>query len=212
MTQRCLIIAASPERDIAYVRRYAAEADCIICADGGYAKACALGIVPDLVIGDFDSGRMPEAGIEVQRLPKEKDDVDAQACVQEAVRRGYTDIVVVCASGGRADHYFCNVLLTEYAARLGARCMVADGNNRIMLHPGGTVRYPTDRAYRYVSLVPLDRTVTGVTLRGMKYPLQDAALQRDHIISISNEAQEAQFEITVGEGRVLVIFSKDVSV
>ena len=41
--------------------------------------------------------------------------------------------------------------------------------------------------YRYLSLIPLDRTLTGVTLRGLKYPLTDARLTRGDTLSVSNE-------------------------
>ena len=65
--------------------------DLVIAADGGYAYCRASGVVPDLVIGDFDSlGEVP-AGENVVRLPVEKDDTDTLAAIRLGLDRGFRD-------------------------------------------------------------------------------------------------------------------------
>lgn len=203
-----LILASAPEREYEYVRKLARQADCIVCADGGVRHARACGLHPDLVIGDFDSGTLP-ADCEVIRLKPEKDDSDLMCCAREAIRRGADTIWIACASGGRIDHFLANLFLLEYLGREGIDALFFDSRNRVRFHGGGTRRYTADPAYRYVGIIPLDAQLRGVTLRGLKYPLTDADLDRASVISISNEAVSAEYSIAIKDGRALVVESRD---
>lgn len=203
-----LLIASAPEREYAYVKELAQRADCIVCADGGVRHARACGLHPDLVIGDFDSGTLP-ADCEVIRLRPEKDDSDLMCCVKEVIRRGADTIWIACASGGRIDHFLSNLSLLEYLDRRGIRALFFDSRNRVRFHGGGTQRLTADPAYRYVGIIPLDAELHGVTLRGLKYPLTGAALDRAAVISISNEAVSPEYRITIEDGRALVVESRD---
>ncbi len=205
---KTLILASAPETEYAYVRQLAQQADYIICADGGVRHAAVCGICPDLVIGDFDSGARPN-GVEVIALKPEKDDSDLMCCTREAIRRGADDIIYACASGGRIDHFLCNLSLLEYLHGCGVRGMLCDSRNRVTFHPGGALRYQADAAYPYVGIIPLDAALTGVTLRGLKYVLTDATVSRAQIITISNEPAASEYSIFIRKGRALVIESKD---
>ena len=112
-------------------------------------------------------------------------------------------------NGGRLDHLMANLLLCESAYESGARLTVIDRQNTVFLHEGGCMQFARKNAKRYVSILPLDSTLTGVTLQGMKYPLENAVLTRNHLISVSNEATEEQFSIEIKQGRALVIFAED---
>ena len=204
-----LIIASAPEEDYEYVKRQAQQADFIICADGGTRHAAACGIQPDLVVGDFDSGNRPD-GAAVVQLQAEKDDSDLMCCTREAIARGATQIRYVCASGGRLDHFLSNLSLLEYLYEQGVDGVMHDSRNRVTFHPGGEARrYTADASYRYVGIIPLDKQLEGVTLRGLKYPLTDALVLRSQVITISNEPTAPEYTISVRAGRSLVIESKD---
>ena len=60
-----------------------------------------------------------------------------------------------------------------------------------------------------MGIIPLDASLQGVTLRGLKYPLTDAVVSRSQVITISNEAVAPTYTISIGTGRALVIESKD---
>ncbi len=209
--RRALILSAAPCDDLQYVRDFLREnPDCVVlCADGGMKYAQQLGIVPDAVAADFDSSRQAIPCRELIRLTPEKDDTDTQHCVFLAVSRGCKEITLACATGGRLDHLLCNLLLCESAYEAGARLQVLDPHNTVFLHPGGIMVFARSHARKYISLIPLDSKLEGVTLQGMKYPLHEAELTRSHIISVSNEATAEQFSITLRQGRALVIFSED---
>ena len=67
-----------------------APADLTIAADAGWKTAQKLGVTPRLLVGDFDSLGTPpvSAGVEVVRVPAEKDDTDTQLAVRLALERG----------------------------------------------------------------------------------------------------------------------------
>ena len=95
-------------------------AEYIIACDRGYSYAKRSGIVPDLLLGDFDSytGNLPE-GAAVERLPREKDDTDTMHAVRRALELGFTRISLYCALGGRLDHLLANLQAASYAAERG---------------------------------------------------------------------------------------------
>ena len=209
--RKALILAAAPCDNLDYVRDFMAQTpDCvIICADGGAKYAKRLGLIPDVLVADFDSGSSCIPCGELIRLTPEKDDTDLQHCVYLAIQRGCTDITLACATGGRLDHLLANLLLCESAFEAGARLTVIDRQNTVFLHTGGCMQLSRAQARRYVSLIPLDRKLVGVTLSGLKYPLQDAVITRTRIVSISNEVVEDAFQIRIDEGRAFVVFSED---
>lgn len=204
-----LILASAPETEYDYVRELAQQADYIICADGGTRHAAACGIRPDLVVGDFDSGKRPDTDTETIILKPEKDDSDLMCCTREALRRGADVIAYACASGGRIDHFLSNLSLLEYLYEQGSCGRFCDSRNRVTFHGGGEMQYTADPSYPYVGIIPLDASLQGVTLRGLKYPLTDAVVSRSQVITISNEAVAPTYTISIGTGRALVIESKD---
>lgn len=202
-----LIIAAAPERDIAYIKvLYDTLRDpFVICADGGMKKAAALGLSVHLTVGDMDSGGSPAS--ETVALPTEKDFSDTEACVHAAAERGYTRAVIVGASGGRLDHMLCNLFLIGLYAQKGVECTLADAQNLVSRVRSGTYSVPAE--YRYVSVIPLDAQLTGLDLSGVKYPLVGQTVERGSSLTLSNEVMGDLFSISIGSGEALLVFSHD---
>ena len=111
---------------------------------------------------------------------------------------------------GRLDHTASNLVLLEWIADHGGRALLVDADNEVRLLDSGVLRLPNRPCYHYLSLVPLDRRVTGVTLRGLKYPLTDAVLTRGDTLSVSNEPLGDEVEICLSAGRALLIRSQRV--
>lgn len=205
-----LVIGAAPEENVEYIRRiYQRMPDpLVLCADGGLQKARRLGIPWDLLIGDMDSGGESgeTGGAEQIRLPAEKDFTDAQSCLEEAVRRGCGAVVLTGASGGRLDHLLCNLHLLEALESRGVRGYLADAYNLVQILRNGRIQVPA--CYRYFSLLPIDETLEGVTIRGARYPLENRTVLRADSLTVSNEAPEGAVEVQVRQGRAFLIFSR----
>ncbi|MCL2003532.1 MAG: thiamine diphosphokinase [Oscillospiraceae bacterium] len=191
----CVIVGASPEAFWDGRR----SPDFVLCADGGARSALALGLKPDMGIGDCDSGLSADI-----TLSAEKDMTDMEACLDYALEAGFESIALLGATGGRLDHFLGNLGLLE---RAGGRAFMLDKHHEIHLLTDSLTLAPPI-PYRYVSLVPLDETVSGVSIAGAKYPLQNAVLRRAATLGVSNEPLEGKpFTVSVKTGKALLILS-----
>ena len=206
---RALIFGSAPCGDWSFLAPYLAEGGwTVFCADGGVKNARHAGLEPDYLIGDWDSGGAPEAGVPSLTLPAEKAMTDLQAAAGQAIALGAKTLLLCGCTGGRLDHTASNLLLLEWIHGHGGTGIIADPDNEVRFLDGGRLRLENVPAFRYLSLIPLDRTVSGVCLRGVKYPLEQAGLRRGDTLPVSNEFAEPAAEISVGSGRALVIRSQ----
>ena len=199
--RRCAIFTARCEGDpeLAYDRR---EDDLILCADAGYALAKRLGLRPDAVIGDFDSGDAP-ADENVIRHPVIKDDTDMILCARYALEMGVTEFLIVGGLGGRLDHTLANLQALGWLAARGARAELCDGKTRVWALRGDSIRIP--RTPGKLSLFALDGVCEGIWSRGVKYPLEGAALTPLFPLGMGNDFTADEAEIGVEKGTLLVI-------
>ena len=203
-----LIIGSSPVGDWGFLDHYLSPNTAVLCADGGRKLAEAAGLHPDWYVGDGDSGGWAE-GLPAAILPEEKDVTDLEAAVHYALAQGYGTLYLTGCTGGRGDHHLANCLLLEQIAEAGAKGYLLDDVNEITYLGPGVHRVENQPPCQYLGLIPLDRVVTGVTLRGVKYPLTDASLQRSTALTVSNEILPGQrAEITIGSGAVLLVRSQ----
>ena len=210
ITKQALIVGAAPCADLAFLGAYLEGKDwTVICADGGLQTALAAGLKPDYLIGDWDSGGGPAGDVPYATLPVEKDFTDLQAAAHWALEQGCKELLLCGCTGGRLDHTASNLVLLEWIAGRGGRPLMVDEDNEVRFLEGPVeLRLANRPPYRYLSLIPLDRTLTGVTLRGLKYPLTDARLTRGDTLSVSNEPQGSEMTVSLASGRALLIRSQ----
>ena len=209
--KRALLFGSVPCGDGAFLRPYLDGGGwTVFCADGGVRNARAAGLRPDYLIGDWDSGGAPEGDVPCITLPVEKEMTDLQAAVDQALELDYRELLLCGCTGGRLDHTASNLVLLEWIADHGGQALLVDADNEVRLLDSGVLRLTNRPCYHYLSLVPLDRRVTGVTLRGLKYPLTDAVLTRGDTLSVSNEPLGDEVEICLSAGRALLIRSQRV--
>ena len=208
----------------------------LIAADRGLEFFLDYLILPDVVIGDFDSlsedGKnflemqnedIPYGGmlewklqkgegkvVEVVRLRPEKDDSDTQSAMNYAIQNGAKEIVLRGVTGNRVDHLTANFCLLILAQKQGAEVALADRYNYMKLIPSGTILKKAEQFGKYVSFFPLGGDVTGLTLEGFKYPLDKYHLTTaDSGLTVSNEISEEYAKVTYESGTLLMIMSRD---
>jgi thiamine pyrophosphokinase len=192
----------------------------VIAADGGARHAAALGVAIDAWVGDGDSIAADEmaalvvGGVAIQRARPDKDESDTELAIREALRRGATGLVIVGALGGaRIDHALANIGLLAMAELGGRPVALIDARSRITLvrapgPDGAPVHRPLPgRTGDLVSLLPVGPGVTGVTTRGLVYPLSDEPLAEGRARGLSNERAGSDAAITVRAGLLLVVES-----
>ena len=190
--------------------------DFLIGADRGGAYLAEHGIRMHVALGDFDS--VSPAQLDAIRAacdrfeasdPVMKDYSDTELAFQEALLHKPAEIVLLGALGTRFDHSLANVHLLLTAKRSGVRCRLIDEHNEITLTDSSLAVTNADNRYTYVSLLPLSEEVTGVTLEGFVYPLNDATLRIGQSLAVSNRLAESRGFIHIRSGLLLVIQSKD---
>lgn len=203
---RCIILSAVQVGP--WAKAMLKKEDKIIACDAGYKNAEYLGVVPDLILGDFDSAPRPNAEGSIV-LPTEKDDTDTHYAARIAVEKGFDQVLMLGALGGlRIEHTLANLSTGLWLAKQGVSVQLADENSRISyVLPG----YPAELEHReneYFSIFPMEGTAEGVSIIGAKYPLENATLTADYPIGVSNETQPGQNEISVENGALILIRTK----
>lgn len=212
MAKRCLIIAGGCLKPSPEYHKLTAAAEFIICADGGFKHAKALGVTPNIVAGDFDSlnkqeiNELEKAGIMMIRYPQEKDYTDTHIALLEAINRGFAEITIIAALGGRLDHTFANLMLLGLPEIKNANITIVDENEEIFLIRESKLLY--GYAGQTISLFPLTQYVRGINTKGLKYPLRQGELIMGIPIGVSNEFVEDIAEIEIAEGLLLAIKNK----
>ncbi len=194
--------------------------DLIVAADGGWDRAAALGLRPDLLVGDADSlgperfDLLEAQGVPVERAFAAKDESDAELALLAALRRGARRVTIVGALGGaRFDHALANVGLLALPEPGTADVQLLDATTRVRLLrspvPGsGDSPARLDLAGEpgdLVSLLPMGATAEGVTTEGLLYPLHREPLPPGPARGLSNVRQSTTASVSLERGSLLVV-------
>jgi len=179
--------------------------DLVIAADAGLLLCEKLNIVPDLVIGDFDSMDQPDGFENCERVPVEKDDTDTMLAVKRALDAGCEELHLYGGTGGkRLDHTLANLQTLAFICRRGARGFLYDDHFTWTVIENTTLQLPRTVDWGLLSLFAMDSTVEDITLTGLQYPLAHARLSPGFPLGVSNHIVEPLATVTCGSGLLLV--------
>ena len=200
---KCIIFCAAGFEDL--VQPIEKE-DFVIAADGGLVHTKALGILPNEILGDFDSlGHVPE-GANV--FPVEKDDTDAMLAVRRGLSLGYREFVLYGSlDGPRLDHTVANFQTLQYLADHGAVGYLVGTGYLVTVVKNGSISFPAS-AEGTISVFCMGRDAEGVTLKGLYYPLENGTLSAGFPLGVSNHFTGIPSEITVKNGSLLVLWDR----
>ena len=208
--EKCMIIGAAPVEDSAVFDEFDPKEYFIICADGGYDTAVKYNIVPDCIIGDFDSTKyeIPET-TNVIKLPAEKDATDTMYAAYVGMKLGYREFLMVgCLGGERFDHTYANYNVMYYISQNSGNAIMADSKSKVFMLKGRKLTLSDMKGYT-VSVFPFGNSNCTVTYEGLKYPMNADTLTTGELLSgISNEIIENKASVKVSAGCALVIVMK----
>lgn len=200
--ERCFIFAAGSFYGL---RERPAPGDLVIAADAGYRACQREGIVPDLLLGDFDSMEPPEGFAQLLRLPVEKDDTDTLAAIRAGLERGCTDFRIYGGTGGkRLDHTLANLQSLLFLRRRGARGFLYDDDFIWTVIEDEATTIEKTVEWGLVSAFCLGDRAEGVCEEGLQYPLKDAVLTPDFPVGVSNHILEPEARVSVRRGVLAV--------
>lgn len=209
---KCILVCAG---DFVPVEIEKNENDIVIAVDGGLRYCLQQSLMPDYIIGDFDSLENeyfdfvtafeedhPE---NVRKLPREKDDTDTIAAVKYGFELGFLNFHIYGALGGdRLEHTMANLQTLLFIKNRGGKGYLLDHSSMITVLKNERVTLG-EKGPAYVSLFAIEGTAKGVTLQNMKYEITDAMLTADYPLGISNELIGVNPTIEVKDGSLLMI-------
>lgn len=188
----------------------------VIACDRGIEFFLRNGLYPDLILGDFDSADQTavdyfkeQTNVRLEQFPAQKDWTDTELAVRRALELEPDRIDLTGATGSRLDHVLGNLQLLSLGLDKGIAIVLLDRHNRIRLIEQEFAIKKCEQYGKFVSLIPHGGAVCGLTLRGMKYPLEGATLTPDISLGISNEIVDEEAVISFTEGKLFVMETKD---
>lgn len=207
---KCLIICSSADSSADIFSDINISEYFVICADGGLDAAQKNKIIPDLWVGDMDSVNKTENFCREKIVfPSDKDLTDSHIAVNEALKRGYREIFITGATGGRLDHEFANYCLLKYILKSGGFGTILNKCNRIVMTDKSIDITPC--GMKYISFFPFGGTVEDFSVKNVKYELENHLLSDDDTFTTSNEfVGNKPAKISFNKGYVLIICSGDI--
>jgi len=175
----------------------------LVAADRGADYLAALGLLPDVIVGDNDSLTGIYPGIARVEYPRGKDFTDGAAALAYAAGHTEGRIAVAGAIGGRLDHLLAN-LLAPLDILADPRRWLLLGDDFTAVYSSGYCR-AEGAAGQTLSLIALSHRVAGIYLQGLEYSLSNAAIRLGSSLTLSNALLGPSAEIRHAEGVLLVI-------
>lgn len=219
MKDTIIVSGGNIHKDFAldFLKKNKTENTCLIAADRGVEFFMGTDLEPDVAVGDFDSISAEGAKYmetlkhtEIRRLKPEKDDSDTQSAANYAIEQGTERIMILGATGNRIDHLMANFGLLMLGKTKQVQIVLVDAYNYMSLIESGMILKKEEQFGKYVSFFPIEGEVTGLTLKGFKYPLNSYTLKvEDSGLTVSNEISDPEAEVTFETGKLLMIMSRD---
>jgi thiamine pyrophosphokinase len=198
------------------------RADIVLAADSGAQWLMDCGIVPDVLLGDFDSispgvleALQNNGRTRWIRHRADKDQTDMELCVDEAIRVGAAKVSLFSVIGTRIDHSLANLFLLYPFLREGIEAWIVDNRNRVtmvggMTNEAGPFQIRLERLDGFkVSLIALGSRVSEVTTIGLQYDMKGRDLLFGSTLGVSNEFAADEAEIRFRDGLLMVLLSRD---
>ena len=209
--KKCIIIGAG---DLTVGSVAVGEEDLVIAVDGGINYCGVLEIEPDIMVGDFDSvnDAQREAILNMKEqipdrvvvLKPEKDDTDMLAALKLGLEKGYDYFLLYGATGGRLEHTLANIQCLLFLKNHGAVGYLMDGSGMIFVMRNEEVKLRANLE-GYFSLFCLGKEAKGVTIKGLKYELEDYTMTNAFPIGVSNEFIGEEATVSVRDGELVGI-------
>ncbi|MDY6324254.1 MAG: thiamine diphosphokinase [Catonella sp.] len=195
--------------------------DCFIAADRGIETYKSLDIIPDYMVGDFDSAdgdlvssmksEFAKSGKPIiKQFNPEKDYTDTELAIKTALTLSPDNLVIMGATGTRLDHAYANIGLLQIAMESGVNTCILDSHNRITMHDEAFTIKASDKFSRYFSLLPYTDCVEKLSIEGAKYELKDFLLTKGNSLTVSNElVGQKDVNVSFTDGIVILFESRD---
>ena len=184
----------------------------IFCIDKGIELCKACEIVPNVLIGDFDSANKNSVdwaqykNIFIEKYPADKDFTDTQLALSRAneIFGEHVAILTGCFGGGRFDHLYSTIFTCAAAKN---KIFLADEREIIFYLRGGeSVTINFYKKPLAVSLLPITSTCEGISTKNLHWELDSAILTQNFPNATSNRADDDKISVKIDSGTLAIYF------
>ena len=210
---KAIIVTGGNKPSKELLNSYIKSGDLIIGADKGSEYLYDYEIMPNIILGDFDSiseeklKKIEEKQVEIIKFPLEKDYTDTEIAIMEAMKRGADTIYLFGGLGTRADHSLGNIGLLLTTKNKGARLLIVDDHNKIYLADKNMSLNGSQG--EIISFHALSDVVKGFEIRGAKYNLNSYDMHLLDPRAVCNEFIDTPINIKYESGELLIIHAID---
>lgn len=204
--KKCIIVGAG---DFNFNSIDISPQDLVIAADGGYNYLKKINITPDIIVGDFDSITTIPTHKNIIKLPQEKDDTDMLYAIKTGLKNSCSIFDIYGATGGRFDHTMANIQCLLFLLKNNASGYLY-GNNTVMTCIQNRSLSFSSGLFGTISIFSISEKSYGVTLEGLKYPLDNVTLENSYPLGVSNEFIDQASTVTVKNGTLLIIYEQHI--
>jgi len=179
----------------------------ILAIDKGIEICRAENILPELLIGDFDSAEnsavawAKENKVPVKRYPVDKDFTDTQLALELVEGK---IVLLTGIFGGRLDHLFSNVFT---CANSNLKIVLADEQEIIFFLQGAeSVEVNFFEKPLAISLLPVSEVCEGVSINNVRWKLENAKLFQKIPSAISNRLEGDKIKLNLHAGTLAIYF------
>lgn len=213
--KRAVIFVNGNLSDLSRAKKIITKEDFLIAADGGVKHILKLGLVPQTIIGDFDStpknilkniGRTRRsAPTKIIKYPTKKDETDFELAIDYCLEKKFNEIIIFGILGDRIDHLLANILLL-------AKIQTKNPKTKIKVIEGKKEIYILNKEIIIngqigdeLSIIPVSGKLEGIVTEGLYYRLIDDTLSFGSTRGVSNVMNKTSVKITVVDGTALII-------
>ncbi|APF23476.1 thiamine diphosphokinase [Clostridium butyricum] len=210
---KAIIVTGGNKPSRKLLNSYIKSGDLIIGADKGSEYLYDYEIMPNIILGDFDSiseeklKKIEEKQVEIIKFPPEKDYTDTEIAIMEAMKRGADTIYLFGGLGTRADHSLGNIGLLLTTKNKGARLLIVDDHNKMYLADKNMSLNGSQG--EIISFHALSDVVKGFEIRGAKYNLNSYDMHLLDPRAVCNEFIDTPINIKYESGELLIIHAID---
>lgn len=206
-TALVVLKGSPPSREL--LDEFIPVADTVICADGAASVLKRYNVLPDVIMGDFDSvteEMLNEFDSSTLIKIEEQETTDGEKTLNYCLENGWHHIIVLGAFGGRIDHSLHNLELLKKYHRSELNIRMVTEKEELFLIAGRTIIQ--GEKGRRISIIPVCGVVNNVTTEGLAWNLERRRFSFGRFSSISNRFEAVEAVIDFDEGELLVIIER----
>lgn len=211
---KIVIVSGGDAPSYELIKKELENSSFLICADSGGECLYEYNIVPNFLMGDFDSISKEALSFfsehekcSVETYPKEKNFTDTELVLDKAIELGANEIVFLGCTGTRIDHLMGNIGMLSRCLKLNVKAYIKDDKNTIQI-TDKPISIKKDKGTTFSLQAYCDR-VQDLSILGAKYPLHNYDLILGDPRTISNEFLDSDVSINFKSGILLIFYSKD---